>query len=70
MDQNPIYSIQLIDDYSEKTELNWDIYLASLKTFWLNIFKRKWKKKHQSIVKRKNPKALFLRNITGRFPRI
>ena len=68
LDQNPSASIQIIQNYYEKTEHNWDICLACLKTFWLNIFKRTWRKKHKCIMKRKNPKALFLRNITGSFP--
>ena len=42
------------------------IYLCSLKTFWLNVFKRRWRKKHALIVKRKNFKELMNRQISGK----
>ena len=48
-----------MDDYT--------INLAILKTFWLNIFKRYWRKKHAQIMKRKSPKALFKRSIHGKW---
>ena len=44
----------------------WPIYLCSLKTFWLNVFKRKWRKKHALIMKRKNFKELMKRQISGK----
>lgn len=68
LEQNLDASIQIIESYYEKTDNNWDICLGNLKTFWLNIFKRIWRKKHKIIQKRKNPKVLFLRNIMGYFP--
>ena len=42
------------------------IYFCNLKTFWLNVFKRKWRKKHALIMKRKNFKELMKRQISGK----
>ena len=42
------------------------IYYCSLKTFWLNVFKRIWRKKHALIIKRKNIRNLMNRQISGK----
>jgi len=45
--------------------------VAILKTFWIKIFQRKWKKYYhkmqQLIQKRKNPHVLLKRQIYGRW---
>ena len=43
------------------------VHLAIVKTFWLRIFQKRWRKKHKIIQKRKNPKVLFQRSITGKW---
>jgi len=57
--------IHIIKQYNVNMD-DYTINLAILKTFWLNIFKRYWKKKHAQIMKRKSPKALFKRSIHGK----
>tara|TARA_Y100000817_G_C16826250_1_gene531364 strand:- start:900 stop:1238 length:339 start_codon:yes stop_codon:yes gene_type:complete len=48
-------------------ESEYPIYLCSLKTFWLDIFKRIWRKKHSQIVERKKLSSLIYRSIRGKF---
>ena len=45
-----------------------DCECAIIKTFWLKMLQRKWKNKyHRMMNKRKNPKVLLNRQITGQF---
>lgn len=48
-------------------DCEYPLILCTLKTFWLNIFKRIWRKKHALIVKRKKIKNLIARSIHGRW---
>ena len=42
-------------------------HFCILKTFWLNIFKRIWRKKHALIVERRKIHNLWNRNIHGKW---
>ena len=57
--------INKIDIYDRN--MLFPLEMGILKTFWLNIFKRIWRKKHALIMKRKHPKMLFNRSITGKW---
>ena len=57
------YNIEIIEtDILSGMEM-----VAYKKTFWLKILQRKWKKDyHKKINSYKNPRRLFMRQITGR----
>jgi hypothetical protein len=46
--------------------------IAILKTFWLRIIQRKWKKiykeRQQIIIQRTHPNALYFRRVYGKWP--
>ena len=63
--QKKIQIINKIDIYDR--DMLFPLEMAVLKTFWLNVFKRLWRKKHILIMKRKNPNILFNRSITGKW---
>ena len=54
------------EDITYLPTCEYPIYFCNLKTFWLNVFKRRWRKKHALIMKRKNFKELMKRQISGR----
>jgi hypothetical protein len=49
------------------TDCEYILYSCTLKTFWLNIFKRIWRKKHALIVLRRRINNLMYRNIHGKW---
>lgn len=59
--------IDIIDSY----ELDSGEMMCSIKTVWLRIFQRKWRKYYNAqqklIAKRKNPRTLFNRSIYGKW---
>ena len=59
--------IEVISEHITYTiESEYPFYYCSLKTFWLNIFKRIWKKKHAMIMERKKFRNLITRQIYGK----
>ena len=59
-------------EIGECIELNTGEQIVIIKTFWLKIIQRKWKKvfaKRQLIIKyRSNPTSLLFRQLTGKWP--
>ncbi len=55
------------EDITYLSTCEYPVYLCNLKTFWLNVFKRNWRKKHALIVKRKKIKNLINRQLVGKW---
>lgn len=57
----------------EMKELEGNEYVASLKTYLINIIQRRWRKyyanKQKIINERKRPFALLTRELTGKYPK-
>ena len=66
--QNHIYNIEI----ALIIILNTNESICILKTFWLKIIQRKWRKiykiRKEIINKRKNNKSLFIKELTGKYP--
>ena len=39
-----------------------------MKTFWINIFKKMWKKKYYRRKSLMNPRSILLYSLNGKFP--
>ena len=65
---NRFKSLEIIKPLYYETENGLIVHLAIVKTFWLRIFQKRWRNKYRKrIQKRKNPKVLFQRSITGKW---
>ena len=60
-------SWEIIKPLYHETDNDLTVHLGIVKTFWLRILQKRWRKKHKIIQKRKNPKVLLNREITGKW---
>ena len=61
-------TIEIIkEEFEYLPDCEYIFHFCILKTFWLNIFKRIWRKKHAQIVKRRKIHNLWNRSIYGKW---
>ena len=57
--------IEVIESENEQGEIKHTIIM---KTFWINIFKKMWKKKYYRRKSLMNPRSILLYSLNGKFP--